>query len=92
MVYWTVKVNFLVEKEIKLGKLITKKTRKFTLKTQTLTGTFKKGNYHTNDEVDIVSGNTTIKGKGLDIKKNGEYVRIKGKAILKMLLLQKNAY
>ncbi len=71
---------------------ITKKTRNFTLKTQTLTGTFKKGNYHTNDEVDIVSGNTTIKGKGLNIKKNGDYIRIKGKAILKMLLLQKNAY
>ena len=71
---------------------ITKKTRKFTLKTQTLTGTFKKGNYHTNDNVDIVSGNTVIKGKGLQIKKNGEYIRIKGKALLKMLLLQKNAY
>ncbi len=71
---------------------ITKKTRNFTLKTQTLTGTFKKGNYHTNDDVDIISGNTIIKGKGLYIKKNGEYIRIKGKALLKMLLLQKNAY
>ncbi len=71
---------------------ITKKTRKFTLKTQTLTGTFKKGNYHTNDDVDIVSGNTIIKGKGLYIKKNGEYIKIKGKALLKMRLLQKNAY
>ena len=71
---------------------ITKKKRKFTLKTQTLTGTFKKGNYHTNDDVDIISGNTFIKGKGLYIKKNGEYIRIKGKAFLKMLLLQKNAY
>ena len=72
--------------------IITKKSRKFTLKTQTLTGTFKKGNYHTDDEVDIISGNTTIKGKGLNIKKNGEYVKIKGKAILRMLLLQKNVY
>ncbi len=71
---------------------ITKKTRKFSLKTQTLTGTFKKGNYHTNDEVDIVSGNTIIKGKGLNIKKNGEYIKIKGKATLRMLLSQKNAY
>ena len=70
---------------------ITKKTRKFTLTTQTLTGTFKKGNYHTDDNVDIVSGNTIIKGKGLQIKKNGEYIKIKGKAKLKMLLLQKNA-
>ncbi len=72
--------------------IITKKSRKFTLKTQTLTGTFKKGNYHTDDEVDIISGNTTIKGKGLNIKKNGEYIKIKGKAILRMLLLQKNVY
>ena len=37
-------------------------------------------------------GNTIIKGKGLNVKKNGEYIKIKGKAILRMLLLQKNAY
>ena len=80
--------DFIFSNKVK----ITKKTRKFTLKTRTLTGTFKKGNYHTNDEVSIVSGNTIIKGKGLSLKKNGEYIRIKGKAILKMLLSQKNAY
>ena len=80
--------DFIFLKKVK----ITKKSRKFTLKTKTLTGTFKKGNYHTNDEVDIVSGNTIIKGKGLNVKKNGEYIKIKGKAILRMLLLQKNAY
>ena len=80
--------DFIFSKKVK----ITKKSRKFTLKTKTLTGTFKKGNYHTNDEVDIVSGNTIIKGKGLNVKKNGEYIKIKGKAILRMLLLQKNAY
>jgi len=71
---------------------VTKKLRKFTLKTETLIGTFKDGNFYTNDEVDIVSGNTTIKGKGLDVKKNGEYIKIKGKAKLKMLLSKKNAY
>ena len=71
---------------------IIKKTRKFTLTTRTLTGTFKKGNYHTNDNVDIVSGNTVIKGEGLQIKKNGEYIKIKGKAKLRMLLLQKNVF
>ena len=80
--------DFIFSNKVK----ITKKTRKFTLKTQTLTGTFKKGNYHTNDKVEIVSGNTTIEGKGLHIKKNGEYIKIKGKAKLRMLLLQKNAY
>ena len=80
--------DFIFSKKVK----ITKKSRKFTLKTKTLTGTFKKGNYHTNDEVNIVSGNTIIKGKGLNVKKNGEYIKIKGKAILRMLLLQKNAY
>ena len=79
--------DFIFSNKVK----ITKKTRKFTLTTQTLTGTFKKGNYHTNDNVDIVSGNTVIKGKGLQIKKNGEYIKIEGKAKLRMLLLQKNA-
>ena len=71
---------------------ITKKLRKFTLKTETLIGTFEQGNFYTNDEVNIVSGNTIIKGKGLDVKKNGEYIKIKGKAKLKMLLSKKNAY
>ena len=80
--------DFIFSNKVK----ITKKTRKFTLTTQTLTGTFKKGNYHTNDNVDIISGNTVIEGKGLQIKKNGEYIKIKGKAKLRMLLLQKNAY
>ena len=80
--------DFIFSNKVK----ITKMTRKFTLKTQTLSGTFKKGNYHTNDDVDIISGNTIIKGKGLSVKKNGEYIIIKGKAILKMLLSQKNAY
>ncbi len=80
--------DFIFSNKVK----ITKKTRKFTLITETLTGTFKKGNYHTNDNVDIVSGNTVIEGKGLQIKKNGEYIKIKGKAKLRMLLLQKNAY
>ena len=80
--------DFIFSNKVK----IIKKTRKFTLITQTLTGTFKKGNYHTNDDIDIVSGNTVIEGKGIQIKKNGEYIKIKGKAKLRMLLLQKNAY
>ena len=80
--------DFIFLKKVK----ITKKSRKFTLKTKTLTGTFKKGNYHTNHDVIIISGNTIINGKGLYIKENGEYIKIKGKASLKMLLLQKNAY
>ncbi len=79
--------DFIFSNKVK----IIKKTRKFTLTTQTLTGTFKKGNYHTHDDVDIVSGNTVIEGKGLLIKKNGEYIKIKGKAKLRMFLLQ-NAY
>ncbi len=80
--------NFTFSNNVK----ITKKTRKLILKTKTLTGTFEKGNYHTNDDVDITAGNTIIKGKGLNIRKNGEYIKIKGKATLKMLLSQKNAY
>ena len=70
---------------------ITKKSRKFTLITKTLTGTFEKGNYHTNDKVIIVSGNTVIKGKGLKIKNNGEYIKVKGKVNLRMLLSKDNA-
>ena len=71
---------------------ITKKSRKFTLNTKTLTGTFEKGNYHTNDDVIIVSRNTVVRGKGLKIKKNGEYIIIKGKASVKMLLSKGDAY
>ena len=69
---------------------ITKTTREFSLKTQTLIGSFKKGNFYTNDEVRIVSGNTRINGTGLDLKRNGEYIKVRGKAILIMLLLRKN--
>ncbi len=68
---------------------ITKKLRKFVLKTDSLSGTFEKGDYYTQDDVDIVSGNITIKGKGLDVRKNGEYIKIKGKATLNMLLSNK---
>ncbi len=68
---------------------ITKKIRKFVLKTKSLSGTFEKGDYYTQDDVDIVSGNIRIKGKGLDVKKNGEYIKIKGKATLNMLLSDK---
>ncbi len=80
--------NFSFSKKVK----IKKKSRKFILKTETLTGTFEKGNYHTDDVIEIVSGNTVIKGKGLNVKKNGEYIKIKGKATLKMLLSKKNVY
>ena len=68
---------------------ITKKVRKFTLKTDSLAGTFKKGDCYTDEDVDIVSSNTKIKGKGLDVKNNGEYIKIKGKATLNMLLSNK---
>ena len=67
---------------------ITKKTRKFVLKTKSLAGTFEKGNYYTDDDVDIVSNNITIKGKGINVKKNGEYIKIKGKAKLNMLFTE----
>ena len=80
--------DFIFSNKVK----IIKKSREFTLKTQTLTGTFKKGNYYTSDIVNIVSGNTIIEGKGIYIKKNGEYIKIKGKAKLRMLLLKNNAY
>ena len=80
--------NFSFSKKVK----IKKKSRKFILKTETLTGTFEKGNYHTDDAIEIVSSNTVIKGKGLNVKKNGEYIKIKGKATLKMLLSKKNVY
>ena len=69
---------------------IIKKTRNFVLETKTLVGTLKEGNFSTDDKVKIISGNTEINGKGLDLRKNGEYIKIRGKAVLTMLLLRKN--
>ena len=69
---------------------ITKKSRKFTLETQTLIGSFKKGTFYTNEKVRIVSGNTRINGTGLDLRGNGEYIKVRGKATLTMLLSRKN--
>ena len=69
---------------------IIKKARNFVLETKTLVGTLKKGNFSTVDKVKIISGNTQIKGNGLDLRNNGEYIRIKGKAVMTMLLSRKN--
>ena len=78
--------NFNFSEKVK----IIKKSRNFVLETKTLVGTFKKGNFSTVDKVNIISGNTKINGNGLDFRKNGEYIRIKGKAVLTMLLSRKN--
>ena len=78
--------DFDLSKKVK----ITKKTRQFILKTNSLIGTLNKGNFFTNDKVDIISGNTRINGEGLDLKRNGEYIKIKGKAKLVMFLSKKN--
>ena len=78
--------NFNFSEKVK----IIKKSRNFVLETKTLVGTFKKGNFSTVDKVNIISGNTKINGNGLDLRKNGEYIRIKGKAVLTMLLSRKN--
>ena len=78
--------NFNFSEKVK----IIKKSRNFVLETKTLVGTLKKGNFSTVDKVKIISGNTKIKGNGLDLRKNGEYIRIKGKAILTILLSRKN--
>ena len=78
--------NFNFSEKVK----VIKKSRNFVLETKTLVGTFKKGNFSTVDKVKIISGNTKINGNGLDLKKNGEYIKIKGKAVLTMLLSRKN--
>ena len=65
--------------------VITKKNRDFNLKSKTLSGNFDKGNYNTNDQVDIVSRNISIKGTGLIVRNNGDYMKVKGKAFLEML-------
>ena len=65
--------------------VIVKKNRDFNLKSKTLTGNFDKGNYNTNDQVDIVSRNISIKGNGLIVRNNGDYIKVKGKAFLEML-------
>ena len=69
---------------------IIKKARNFVLETKTLVGNLKKGNFSTVDKVKIISGNTKINGNGLNLRKNGEYIKIKGKAVLTMLLSRKN--
>ena len=69
---------------------IIKKSRDFELKTNSLIGSMKKGNFFTNDKVFIVSGNITILGSGMDLKRNGEYIKIRGKAKLVMLLSKNN--
>jgi LPS export ABC transporter protein LptC len=69
---------------------IIKKARNFVLETKTLVGTLKKGNFSTDNKVKIISGNTKINGNGLDLRKNGEYIRIRGRAVLTMLLSKKN--
>ncbi|MDC0457809.1 LPS export ABC transporter periplasmic protein LptC [Alphaproteobacteria bacterium] len=69
---------------------ITKKSRKFTLESQTLIGSLKKGDFYTNEKVRIISGSTRINGTGLDLRRNGEYIKVKGKAMLIMLLSSKN--
>ena len=78
--------DFDLSKKVK----ITKKTRKFILITNSLIGTLNKGNFFTNDKVNITSGNTKINGEGLDLQRNGEYIKIKGKAKLVMFLSKKN--
>lgn len=78
--------NFNFSEKVK----VIKKSRNFVLETKTLVGTLKKGNFSTVDKVKIISGNTKINGNGLDLRKNGEYIRIKGKAVLTMLLSRKN--
>ena len=78
--------NFNFSEKVK----IIKKSKNFVLETTTLVGTLKKGNFSTVDKVKIISGNTKINGNGLDLRKNGEYIRIKGKAVLTMLLSRKN--
>ena len=65
--------------------VIVKKSRDFNLKSKTLSGNFNKGNYNTNDQVDIVSRNISIKGTGLIVRNNGDYMKVKGKAFLEML-------
>ena len=78
--------NFNFSEKVK----VIKKSRNFVLETKTLVGTFKKGNFSTVDKVKIISGNTKINGNGLDLRKNGEYIKIKGKAVLTMLLSRRN--
>ena len=77
--------DFNLSKKVK----IIKKSRKFLLKTNSLIGTLKEGNFFTNEKVAIIAGNTKINGEGLDLKNNGDYIKIKGKATLVMLLSNK---
>ena len=78
--------NFDLSKKVK----ITKKAKNFNLETNSLIGSLNKGNFFTNDKVDIISKNIRINGEGLDLRRNGEYIKIKGKAKLIMVLSTTN--
>ena len=77
--------DFNLSKKVK----IIKKSRQFLLETNSLIGTLKEGNFFTNERVAILAGNTKRNGEGLDLKNNGDYIKIKGKATLVMLLSNK---
>ena len=58
--------------------------KKFTLKTENLTGEFKKGSMFSNKDVFVSINNIKIFGKGLEMLNHGEYLKIIGKAKLKI--------
>ena len=69
---------------------IIKNNKNFQLKTSELNGNLEKGNFFTDKEVHIVSGNTTITGKGLEFLNQGEYIKVKGKVKVMTKLQQNN--
>ena len=56
--------------------------KKFTLKTEELSGMFDTGDMHTNLPVKIEIKNSKIQGSSLTLKNFGEYVKVLGKASL----------
>ena len=70
--------KFKLNKDVK----IYNSEKQFTLKTETLTGTFDSGNMNTNLPVDIQIKNSKIHGSSLILKNYGEYIKVLGKARL----------
>jgi len=61
---------------------ILNRKKKFSLKTEQLSGTFDTGDMHTNTPVRIQIRNSEIQGSKLRLKNYGEYVKVFGKAKL----------
>ena len=68
--------------ELRKNVKVINENRKFTLKTDKLTGKLNNGSMYSENKVDIKIRNSTISGTGLKLLNDGDYIKIFGKATL----------